>query len=158
MSTRTPRKNKIYHIYNRGNHREMLGHDKEDYDFLYGLIKSSFDVRNYELMCFCVMPTHYHILATQTGKRPLSFAMHNIDSKYTTYYNQKYGESGHVFQGVYKRKWIIGTWSFLIVYAYILNNPNKIRNPTFQISPYPWLYDNRFLVKNYLARKRIEYS
>lgn len=156
MSTHTPKKNCVYHIYNRGNHRERIGFDQKDYDYLYNLIRDAFNVRNYELMCFCIMPNHFHILAVQTGENPISFAMHDICGKYTKYYNQKYGKSGHVFQGVYNRKWIIGTFDFVIVYAYILNNPKKIRNPVFQISPYPWLYDNKFLVNNYLMRKSIE--
>lgn len=150
MSYKVPRKNKIYHIYNRGNRRAPIGKAKEDFDFLYRLIKDILNIRSYELLCFCIMPNHYHILVSQTGREAISRGMHLINSIYAKYYNSKYGVSGHLFQGTYHRKWVIGTDALILTYAYIINNPNKIRSRRSRI--YSRLYENKFLLKDTLAR------
>ncbi len=156
MAYKAPKKNRIYHIYNRGNRRCVIGKCKKDYDYLYSLIKDIFNVRNYELFCFCIMPNHYHILASQTGDQTISRGMHIINSAYAKYFNTKYGLSGHLFQGTYHRKWVIGRDSMILTYAYIVNNPKKLKSIDFE--KYPWLYDNRFLLKNYLARRILDQS
>lgn len=125
MHTKIPKKNKIYHIYNRGNHREVIGYTKKDYDYLYYMVTSSFDVRSYNLICFCIMPNHFHLLASQTGDYPISKAMHRLGFGYTKYFNKKYGKTGHLFQGVYKRKMIVSVGELIRVTNYILSNPIK---------------------------------
>ncbi len=156
MTHGTPKKNRIYHIYNRGNRRVAIGKCKEDYDFLYSLIKNVFNVRSYELLCFCIMPNHYHILVCQTGTQTISRAMHIINSTYAKYFNTRYGISGHLFQGTYHRKWVIGTDAIILTYAYIINNPRKLKSAN--LAKYPWLYDNRFLLENYVTRRIVEQS
>lgn len=153
MSYKTPRKNKIYHVYNRGNHRALIGKSKDDFDFLYRLTKDVLNIRSYELLCFCIMPNHYHILVSQTGRETISRGMHLINSTYAKYYNSKYGISGHLFQGTYHRKWVIGADALILTYAYIINNPKKIRSRKSRINSR--LYENKFLLRDILARNAI---
>ena len=77
-----------YHIYNRGNSKQMLFHDKEDYlrftyllyisntsdkfDFYELSHSSNFNIydiqKNISLVgigAFCLMPNHFHILITE---------------------------------------------------------------------------------------------
>lgn len=128
MGYKVPRKNRIYHIYNRGIRRTKIFREETDIDFLYGLIKTILNVKNYELYCFCIMPNHYHILTSQTGIKTISRAMHIINTYYAKYFNTKYGLTGHLFQGTYNRKWVVGTDSIVLTYAYIINNPKKIKS------------------------------
>lgn len=153
MGYKTPKKNRIYHIYDRGNRRSKIGREAKDFDLLFGLVKDIFNVKNYELLCFCLMPNHYHVLVSQTGNRTISYAMHLIKSEYAKYFNTKYGLTGHLFQGIYNRKWVIGDDAVILTYAYIINNPNKIKLRSF--SDYPWIYRNDFLLENILARRSL---
>jgi len=153
MGYKTPKKNRIYHIYDRGNRRSKIGRETQDFDFLFNLVINVFNVKSYELLCFCLMPNHYHMLVFQTGSQTISSAMHTIKSRYAKYFNTKYGLTGHLFQGTYNRKWVIGDDALILTYAYIINNPKKIKYKNFL--EYPWTYSNDFLLKNLLARRSV---
>lgn len=154
MGYKAPKINRIYHIYGRGNRRCKIGNELKDYDFLFDLTRSILNVRSYELLCFCLMPNHYHILVSQTGKETLSRAMHIICSAYTKYYNEKYGLTGHLFQGTYKRKWVIGDDAIILTYAYVINNPRKIAINFPE--GYPWIYRNDFLLEHTLTKRALD--
>jgi hypothetical protein len=47
------------------------------------------------------MPNHVHILI-ETGEIPLSTIMQGLQQSYTQYFNTKYNQVGHVFQGRYQ--------------------------------------------------------
>lgn len=58
--------NEIYHIYNRGNNRELIFYKPENY--LYFLQK----IEKYlcpfcEILCYCLMPNHFHLLIYTTN-------------------------------------------------------------------------------------------
>ena len=127
MKEITRRKNKqILHIYNRGNRKELICHGKKDYIFLYNLINFHFIQNHFDLICFCIMPNHYHILAIQKGNVRIDKVMQKIGARYTKYFNSKYSLSGHLFQGNYKSKVVSNFIQFKIVSIYIMENPKKV--------------------------------
>ena len=53
--------NTPYHVYNHSNNREIVFKDDKDYrDFEARIIKHLISVS--DILCYCLMPTHFHIL------------------------------------------------------------------------------------------------
>ncbi len=117
----------IYHIFNRGNHKGIICLDFEDYARLYGLVKRYFDQRNFDLISFCIMPNHFHLLVVQKRDYKISKSIQMITSKYATYINKKYKLIGHLFQGRYGYKTVLGPTYFNKLIKYIRDNPKKSR-------------------------------
>jgi putative transposase len=76
-----------------------------------------------KILCFCLMPNHFHLLLKEIVKGGISKFMLKLGTGFTNYLNIKYGEVGRVFQGPYKAKTIekIEHLQYLNVYIQILN-------------------------------------
>ncbi|MHC1716475.1 MAG: transposase [Candidatus Dojkabacteria bacterium] len=140
-----PKQNKIYHIYNRGNRKGSICLDKDDYDMLRRLINQYISNRNFNLICLCIMPNHYHLLLSQTGEVTIGKAMQIISCKYTKYFNKKYNLVGHLFQGPYKYKGIKDLGYFKWIIKYIGNNPKDLN--VFARKKYTRFFKNSHLIK-----------
>ncbi|MDQ5931237.1 MAG: REP-associated tyrosine transposase, partial [Patescibacteria group bacterium] len=100
-----------YHIYNRGNSKQIIFHDKEDYERFIGLLyacnssknfrifslnndQSIFDFNREKQLCaigaYVLMPNHFHLLLTQIEDRGISKFMQKLTTAYVMYYNKKY--------------------------------------------------------------------
>lgn len=81
-----------FHATARGNHRNDIFKDKEDFIYYLTLIKEAvkyYIYDKYEIISYCLMDNHVHILI-KTGERPLGQFIGKINSKYAKYYNKKY--------------------------------------------------------------------
>jgi len=107
-----------YHIYNRCISGNDLFKDDSDYIFFLSLLKrylqrektinktNGMQYENFynriELLTFCLMPTHFHLLVHQVEAGTMSELMKAIANSYTKHFNKKYSRRGPLFQGVYK--------------------------------------------------------
>lgn len=136
-----------YHVYNRGNLKENIYHDKQDYLFFLNRLKQNIypDENNksrnplgsnlFSLICYCLMPNHFHLLIKQLDEVPLSKLMLRLCTSYSKYRNLKYDKVGHVFQDQYKQVIIDGNEYLLWLSSYIHLNPVKAG-----IVKYPYEY------------------
>jgi len=69
------------------------------------------------------MPNHVHLLGQLVNPAFLSKFMHGLNRTYTLYFNNKYGEVGHLWQGRYKSKVIAKDKYLLDCINYIESNP-----------------------------------
>jgi REP-associated tyrosine transposase len=85
----------------RGNRREPVFLDDDDYAFY--LKRLALYQARYTVMlhAYCLMPNHVH-LVTRTTTAPLDRFMQCLQQSYTQWYNRRHGQVGHVFQGRYK--------------------------------------------------------
>lgn len=133
----------IYHIYNRGVEKRNIFLDNEDRSiFLHHLfvlnntkrihnlsrdrniqIKEKEDL--VEILGFCLMDNHYHILIKETKKGGVSKFMQKLGTGYTMFFNKKNKRSGSLFQGKYKIKKIKTDEQFNYILDYIHMNPIK---------------------------------
>jgi REP element-mobilizing transposase RayT len=91
----------LYHVIVRGNQRRKTFRHDDDYRaYLDRLEKyrSQYQVRIY---AYCLMPNHVHLLV-ETGSTPLAKFMQGLQQTYTQYFNRRYRNVGHLFQGRYK--------------------------------------------------------
>jgi putative transposase len=55
-----------------------------------------------DLLCFCLMPNHLHLLIEQNNANSIDKFMNSVFTRYSIYFNKKYDRVGPLFQGVYK--------------------------------------------------------
>ena len=126
---RLPRKRSesgIYHVVLRGINRQDILFDDEDYQrFLHTIAKMKSD-NGFEIYGYCLMTNHLHLLIQEKTDN-ISRTMSRIATSYAWWYNQKYGRSGHVFQGRFKSECVENDNYLLTVIRYIHNNPVKAK-------------------------------
>lgn len=76
-----------------------------------------------ELIAFCCMPNHFHILVKQHFDGGVSLFMKKVADSYTRYFNTKHKRIGPVFQGAFKAVHISSSEQLLHVSRYIHLNP-----------------------------------
>lgn len=118
--------NQIYHIINRGNRRETVFHDNNDYERFLKLLIEAKDKYNIEIYAYCLMPNHFHLVIYTKYADSLS-QMHWISSSYVRYYNKRYNISGHLWQGRYKSFIVQEDTYLLVLLKYVEANPKRAR-------------------------------
>ncbi|MEK9177396.1 MAG: transposase [Patescibacteria group bacterium] len=91
-----------------------------------------------ELTTFCLMPNHFHLLVRATDEGGVARYLQRIEVGYTTYFNTRYQESGHLFQGRYKAVQVRNNRQLLYLSAYIHRNPRELRGWRGKEFEYPW--------------------
>lgn len=151
----------IAHIYNRGNNREKIFYDQNDYKaflFRIGLalgveleilqketltsiphsrIRISGNKNFFKLHAFSLMPNHFHLLIEQVGDISISKPISQICTSYSMYMNRKYKRVGHIFQDQFKAVLIENNPQLMWASAYIHMNAVKdglVKHP----SEYQW--------------------
>jgi REP element-mobilizing transposase RayT len=145
-----------YHFYNRGNNRQSIFFQPENYlYFLRGVKKYVLPVA--QIVAYCLMPTHYHILgrvktsefltrvsrsegsSTKTSAVSLSRAMMRLSVSYTKAINKRFERVGALFQGQFQAKPIQNHQHLLNLCVYIHANPVK---DGLVAEPADWVYSN----------------
>lgn len=74
------------------------------------------------LLAFALMPNHFHLLIKEKTEGGISAYMQRVLNAYTKYFNAKYGESGHLFQGPFQIVHVADNDQLLYTSAYIHRN------------------------------------
>lgn len=123
-----------YHFYNRGNNRQAVFFERDNYlYFLKGIKK--YLRESVEILVYCLMPTHYHILVrirqtsevlkTSEVSGKVSLAMQKFGISYTKAINKRFERVGALFQGQFQAKPIQHYNHLLNLCVYIHANPVK---------------------------------
>jgi len=151
-----------YHFYNRGNNRQAIFFQPENYlYFLRGVKK--YLIPNASMIAYCLMLTHYHILvrvkisSPQTSEflknsevsRPqtseftenseVSQAMMRLSVSYTKAINKRFARVGALFQGQFQARPVMQYGNLLNLCVYIHANPVK---DGLVAAPADWIYSN----------------
>ena len=120
--------NEVYHVYNRGVEKRLIfSDDKDRFRFIHNLyeMNNSLPVLNskywlakkdhnmevrlpyirdglVEILAFCLMPNHYHLLLRQAQDKGIVKFMQKLGTAYTNYFNIKNERVGPLFQGRFK--------------------------------------------------------
>ncbi len=127
----------IYHIFNRGNAREEIFHNKEDYQYFLNLLSNYAKNNNFRIYHWVLMPNHYHLLIEIDKPERISSLMAGIARSYVHYHHKKYGSSGHLWQGRFKSQPIQKELYLLACGRYIERNPVK-SNIVSIVEDYPY--------------------
>ncbi|MDI6840361.1 MAG: transposase [bacterium] len=115
-----------YHVVNRGNGRQAVFLDDEDFEKYVELLRRYKKEYCFELYHWVLMNNHFHLLLETTNKGSVSKIMQGITLAHTRYFNHKYKSVGHVWQGRFKSP-IIEKDSYLLECArYVELNPVRV--------------------------------
>jgi putative transposase len=149
-----------YHIYNRGNNRQAIFFQSENYlYFLKGVRRYLLPV--VDVIAYCLMPTHYHLLVMvkdlkdqtsevlldpeqtsevlKTSEVSVSKAMMRLSVSYTKAINKRFSRTGSLFQGAFRAEHISNSKHLLQLCRYIHVNPVK---DGLVSDPGDWPYSN----------------
>lgn len=94
--------NTSYHITARGNRRNDIFKDDEDFQVYLTIIEGTMEYfkNDYEIICYCLMDNHIHILL-KTKERHIKDFITRTNSIYAKIFNDKYNYIGHLYQDRY---------------------------------------------------------
>jgi putative transposase len=150
-------KDGYYHIYNRGVEKRTIFEDEQDYKVFLSYLKYSLspppkdkDIKKVftlqgspfkgiprmpknfenkiELIAYCLMPNHFHLLVRQVDENSLRSFMSSIITRYSMYFNKKYDRVGSLFQSIYKAVLVTDEPYLLHLSRYIHLNPSEFTN------------------------------
>lgn len=112
-----------YHIMIRGNNKNVIFRQKEDYLYYLELIGRFKKESPFDLFHYCLMPTHIHKLIRTKKAKDFSSFMKKIELAYFHYFRKKYGWVGHFWQGRFKSQAVGKDEYFVQCGKYIELNP-----------------------------------
>ena len=132
-----------YHIYARGGSKLPIFITSDDFAVFLNLLKRYLSptperdksgreyphLRNkLELLAYCLMPNHFHILAYQEEAGSMTALMRGLMTSYSRYFNSAHNRSGPLFESRYKATPIINQAYLEHITRYIHLNPKDWRN------------------------------
>ncbi len=85
-----------------------------------------------EILVFCFMPNHFHLLLRQLKNGGISEYMKRVKGGYATYLNCKHGSKGSIFQSHIKAVEIKSDDQLNTVFSYIHTNPCQLVEPNWK--------------------------
>lgn len=145
------RNGEIYHVFNRGIDRRSIFTGKREFErakqlikfyrhkeipirysqillqpeelrskILEGVFKSD---RLIDILSYCLMPNHFHLLVKQLEDNGVSRFVSNFTNSYTKYFNTKSKRTGPIFEGVFKAVHVETDEQLINLTRYIHLNP-----------------------------------
>lgn len=125
----------IYHVYNRGNGKQNIFNEENDYRYYLNKLKENLKKHNVSLVCYVLMPNHIHLVVKQETEKPIYKLISSLHTSYSIYFNKKYNHSGHLFQDRFKQVVIDSDEQLYYLSKYIHLNPI-----TAGLAHEPWKY------------------
>jgi len=175
----------IFHILNRGvDKRNIFLEDGDYFRFIHNLFEfndansisnsghffnqtQSIDLRNrydkkprefiIEILAFCLMPNHFHLLVKQKEEGGITKFMRRLSIGYANYFNQKYKRSGTLFEGRYKSILINQDRHFNYLPYYIHLNPLDLVMPEWRSGKIQNYQKAIQFLKNYRWSSHLDY-
>ena len=135
-----------YHVYNRGNSKQIIFKDRYDYERFHSSLyvangtaplvfreisdKYVFDFDRSEQLvyigAYCLMPNHFHILLKPAVEHGVEVFMQKLSTSYASFFNHKYDRTGALYEGKFKAEWVDSDEYLKYLFSYIHLNPVKL--------------------------------
>lgn len=129
--------NSIYHVVQRGNNKQKIFQENEDFERFLSTTRRYIIKHKVEVYHYCLMINHVHFLVKIPKRENLAKLTQSVFQSYGLYYKKKYNYSGHLYQGRYLSK-LINKDSYLLECGrYIERNPLRA-GIVSHLSAYKW--------------------
>lgn len=133
--------NGFYHLYNRGVDKRNIFEDNKDHTVFLHYLRYYLSPKKEKenplprtilqknlageinLLTYCLMPNHFHLLVKQKSERAIEAFLRCLATSYVIYFNKRYNRVGHLFQGTYKAVLVENEEQLLYLSRYIHRNP-----------------------------------
>jgi putative transposase len=114
----------IFHVLNRGDHRQTLFRTPADYDAFIAVLRVAVERFGMRLLAYTVMPTHWHLVIWPRDDGDLSSFMGWLTLMHARRWKTVYGTwgEGPVYQGRFKAIPVQDDCHFLVLCAYVERN------------------------------------
>jgi REP element-mobilizing transposase RayT len=118
----------IYHVMNRGDRRDAIFADDQDRWRFLQTLGQACEKTGWQVHAYCLMSNHFH-LVLETPQPNLVVGMKWLLGTYTSRFNRRHKEFGHVFSGRYKSLIVDGSGNGYLktVCDYVHLNPVRAR-------------------------------
>ena len=131
----------IYHVMNRGDHREPIFRDDHDREQFLTTLGEACAKTGWQVHAWCLMGNHFH-LVVETPQANLVAGMKWWLGVYTSRFNRRHKLFGHLFSGRYKSLIVDGSGNGYLrtVCDYVHLNPARAKLITGEqkLSDYAW--------------------
>jgi len=131
----------IYHVINRGDHREFIFLDEPDRLLFLSTLEEACEKTGWQVHSFCLMSNHFH-LVVETPNANLVEGMKWFLGVYTKRFNSRHRVFGHLFSGRYKALLVDGSGNGYLktVCDYVHLNPVRagLLSPEQPLEAYRW--------------------
>lgn len=140
-----------YHLYTRGVNKRPIFYDDEDYSVFLNLFKRYLSdkpvkdkqgreyptfTNEVELLAYCLMPNHLHLLVFQVDTQAIAKLMKCILATYGMYFNKKYQRVGPLFQSRFRASMITNDSYLQHISRYIHLNPKNYKKWAYSSLPF----------------------
>jgi putative transposase len=126
-----------HHIIQRGNNRQALFADRDDYLHLLEYLAEGGQKYDVAIHAYVLMSNHFHLLATPAHQTSLPSLMQALGRRYVRRFNDRHARSGTLWEGRYKAAVIESERYLIACMAYIELNPVRA-GMVAQPGDYPW--------------------
>jgi len=142
----------FYHLYNRGNSKQVIFQDTQDYNRFLALLYAVNTTQNIifrlvsdemykfnrnqllvSIGAYCLMPNHFHLVLGETSENGISKFMQKLTTAYSMYYNKKYIRTGGLFEGKFKSEHLDEDRYLKYIFSYNHLNPVKLIDKNWKI-------------------------
>ena len=88
-----------HHVTQRGNRREQVFFEDDDYRAYLALIDGAARRSRTEVWAYCLMPNHVHFIMVPSHEVGLRETFAGAHRRYTGRINARFGQIGHLWQG-----------------------------------------------------------
>ena len=125
------------HIIQRGNNRELIFVDNDDYRFYLECLERAIKINKLSVHAYVLMINHVHILASPEVETSISKTLQSVGRRYVQYFNYTYKRTGTLWEGRYKATVIDSDQYLLTCMRYIELNPVRA-DMVKQPNEYSW--------------------
>ncbi|HLA72235.1 MAG TPA: transposase [Steroidobacteraceae bacterium] len=114
-------------MLNRGNRKSVVFHEASDYVAFINLMAKAQQRLDLPMFSACLMPNHVHLVVRPADAADIARWMQWLFTTHARHYHEKYGTTGHVWQGRYKSVLVQNDHYLLTVIRYVERNALRAR-------------------------------
>lgn len=126
-----------HHLIQRGNDRQLIFREDEDYQRFLGWLKEGARFYQVALHAYVLLPNQVHLLVTPADDEGLAQMMQKLGRLYVPWFNSKYGRTGGLFEGRFRTSLVEADRYFLACSRYIELAPVRASLAPAPLD-YPW--------------------